>query len=569
MNFRFLLLALITVSFLFISCEADIDLSKISNDITLHPELIIPVGGASITLGQIILKNDSSGRLQVGEDQEINYIRIDSAEIKFPVINFLQNSIGLKKDYNLSPYYVIVLPANTPIPTINKEEYINFGINVMNNSDRIDSIHVSSATISVNIDISPDLINIQPKDLNFTIEFPDGKIRMLDKKSSSIIFSPVGFSIPQDFVIKDFMMNVAGGETGIPVKIKIDAISGVSPLLIGPGSLISYTIKFKQLDYFAVYGNFKSNFNLQNTFEQHMDIDNDLPNGSLKFTNPQVQLSATSNIGTYLNFQIDYIKAYQSSNKNINSVFASFNGNQSTNIPLKVKPVTPGESVRIVFPTLDKDWGDTNQLFDYDDQTMPDMLQYKFSATVDSTLNDQSKTPSFITSDSKIKVVLKTILPLSFSKGTYYEYQDSIKNLFVVIANALNQTPYDNISSTTLVLNIANGLPVNTTFTFEIADSLGHPILTDFEKKYVIKSGIVDVNGIVQPGKETKQTVLVSVSKEQLAILRKAKAIFYKIRIDGNDVNSNIHFTKLNTFDVKVGLFVKGDLNTNLSTKAQ
>lgn len=569
MNIRFLFLVLISVSVLFISCEADIDLSKISNDISLHPELIIPIGGATVTLGQIILKNDSSGRLQVGEDQEINYIRLDTTEFKFSTINFLQNSLELKRNYNLSPYSIFVFPANTPIPTISNDEYINLGINTNKSNDRIDSIYIKSATISVNIDHSSDLGNIQPKDLNFTIEFPNGTIRKLDKSSSTISFSPSIFGISENFVISDFMLSTAGGESGIPVKIKIDAKSNNSPLFLSPGSFISYAIRFIQLDYVTAYGNFKSNFNLQNTYEQHIDIDDDLPNGSLKFTNPQVYISATSNIGTYLNFRIDYIKAYKSSNINLNSIFASFNGNKSVNIPLKVRPLIPGKTVEFELPTLDKDWGSTNQLFEFEDETMPDIMQYKFSATVDSALNNQLKIPSFITSDSKIKVVLKTIIPMSFSKGTYYEYQDSIKNLFLIIANGLNQTPYNNISSTTLVFNITNGLPVNTTFTFEMTDSIGQPILTDFEKKYVIKSGIIDINGIVQPGKETKQTVLVSVSKDQLVILRKAKTIFYKVRIDGNDINSNIHFTKFNTFDVKVGLFVKGDLNTNLSSKAQ
>lgn len=571
MNFRFLFSVLFSfsVSVFITSCEADIDLSNISTDISLHPELIIPIGGASVTLGQIILKNDSTGRFQVGEDSEINYTRVDTSEFKFPAINFLMNSLDLKKNYNLSPYNVLTFPANTLLPAISEDEYISLGINASKNGDRIDSILVKSATISVKIDISPDLGSINPKDLNFTIEFPNGRIRKLDKSSSTISFSPGRFGAAENFVIKDFMMSTAGGETGIPIRVKIDAKSGVSPLFLSPGSIISSTIKFTQLDYVVAYGNLKSNFSLPNFYEQHIDIDDDLPNGLLKFANPQVRISATSNIGTYLNFQIDYVKAYQSSNTDFNSIFASFNGSRSTNISLKDKPVIPGKTVEFELPTLDKDWGGTNHLFDFDDETMPDMLQYKFSASVDSVLNSQSKTPSFITSDAKIKVVLKTIIPLSFSKGSYYEYQDSIKNLFVLIANALNQTPYNNISSTALVMNVTNGLPVNTTFTFEMTDSIGHPILTDFEKKYIIKAGSVDLNGIVQPGKETKQTIVATVTKDQLVILKKAKAIVYKIRIDGNDVNSNIHFTKFNTFDVKAGLFIKGDINANLSPNTQ
>jgi len=118
-------------------------------------------------------------------------------------------------------------------------------------------------------------------------------------------------------------------------------------------------------------------------------------------------------------------------------------------------------------------------------------------------------------------------------------------------------------------LNISNGLPVKTTFTFELIDSLGYKLQTTFEKKYVIAAGKVDANGLVQPGQETKQTLQIVVTKEQLSILKKAKTIRYIVRIEGEELNSNIHFTKWNTFDLKVGLFVKGDINTTIGTKTQ
>jgi RNase P/RNase MRP subunit p29 len=79
----------------------------------------------------------------------------------------------------------------------------------------------------------------------------------------------------------------------------------------------------------------------------------------------------------------------------------------------------------------------------------------------------------------------------------------------------------------------------------------------------------VDGNGIVQSGKETKQSIQLVVTKDQLDVLKKARVFKYKVRVDGNDINSNIHFIKSNTFDLKAGLFVKGDVSTTLGTKTQ
>jgi len=566
MNFRFLFLVIIFFTILFVSCEADVDLSNISNEVSLHPDLIVPIGAASVSLGQIISKNDSSGRFLIGDDSEINYFRIDSSEFKFPVLNLLQNSKELIKNINLTPLGIVV-PPNSTLPTVSFNDIIDLGINNDKNVDRIDSILVKSAIISIIIDVSSDLESINPYDLTFSIVFPNGKIRMLNGNSSTINFKPIGYGIPSDIVLSNFMMSTSGKESELPIEVMLNAKTGALPLILSSASKVVNKISFKQLDYSVVYGNFKSGFNLSNSFQQGIDLDNDLSTGLLKFANPQVYISAISNVGMYLNFRIDYIKAFLSTNQNVNPVFADFNGSKFTDFELKRKPAYPGDTVHLNLPTLNKDWGATNLFFE--DESKSDMLQYNFTASVDTLSALNEKLPSYITSDAKIKVKINTIIPLNFSKGSYYEYTDTISNIFVAIANALNQFPYSNITSTALILNITNGLPVKTSFTFDLTDSLGKVLPTSFEKNYVIEAGKVDGNGIVQPGKETKQNLQLVVTKEQLEILKKARDLTYKVRIEGNDINSNIHFVKSNTFDLKAGLFVKGDVNTTISTKTQ
>jgi len=566
MNFRFLLLLSVFFSILFVSCEADIDLNNISNDISLHPDLIVPVGGANVSLGQLLSANVSLSKYLTVDDSEINYQRVDSSEFKFPVLNFLANSKELDRNITLGLPGMFIL-SNSMLPTIAVTDTVNLGLNTGNNGDRVDSILVKSATICVVINVSPDLASINPGNLQFSIVFPNGKIRMLNGNSSTINFKPTGYGIPYDVVLSNFMMNITGRDKGIPIEIRLDAKTGALPLVLCSTSSVTDKISFKQLDYSVVYGTFKSGFNLSNSFKQGIDFDKNLPNGLLKFANPQVFISAISNVGMYLNFKINLIKTYISTDLNVNPVFANFNGSPDVNIELKKKPSNPGDTVHLIFPTLNKDWGGTNLLFE--NESKPDMLQYDFTASVDSLSTAKDKSPSFITSDAKIKVVLKTVIPLSFSKGSYYEFCDSIPNIFVGISNALNKFSYTKIASTALILNVINGLPVRTSFTFDLTDSLGKVLPTTFVKSYVIQGGKVDGNGIVLPGKENKESIQLVVTNEQLDVLKKARVLKYKVRIDGNDINSNIHFITSNTFDLKVGLFVKGDVNTTLGTKTQ
>jgi len=558
------LLFLVFISVLFVSCEADIDLNNISKDVSLHPDLIVPIGGASVSLGQIIANNDTTGKFIIGDDSEINYLSVDKYEFKIQPIDLLKNSKELTKDIKLAPSGAI-LPPNSILPPLSVTDFVNLGINFNKNADRIDSVHVKSATLSVTITLSPDLVGINPNDMKFTLVFPNGKIRMLDGSSSSQTFTPTAFGLSTNLVISNFNISTSGGESGIPIEIRVDAKTGALPLILTPTSAITCKINFTQQEYSVVYGNFKTSYNLPYLLEQRLDLNKDLTNGLLKFANPQVNITAISNVGAYLNFKIDYIKSYLSTNPNVTAAFANFNGKQSTSIELGRKPKNPGDTIRCILRTFDKDWGRTNLLFE--NEFKPDRVEYKFTVNVDTLLSSKDETPDFLTSDAKINLVVKTIIPLNFTKGSYYQFKDSISNVFSVISNALNQ--YPEITYTALVLNISNGLPVKATFTFELVDSLGNLLPTNIEKSYMIAAGKVDANGLVQPGHETKQTLQIEVTKEQLSTLKKAKTIRYTVRIDGENLTSNIHFTKLNTFDIKVGLFVKGDINTTIGTKTQ
>ena len=219
------------------------------------------------------------------------------------------------------------------------------------------------------------------------------------------------------------------------------------------------------------------------------------------------------------------------------------------------------------FKTFDKDWGETDKLFE--NIAKPDRVEYKFSASVNETLVHNDPTPSFITSDAKFKVKIDTRIPFYLSKGSYYEFHDTIPNVIEAIASKIDSTFQNAVNQTALVLNVKNGLPVNASLSLKFIDSSGNEVVSDLKKTYSVLSGKVDSQGVVQPGNETNQILIVSVTKAQLTQLKKANSLVYTVRIDGKSVSSNIHFTQWNTFDLQVGLFVKADLNVKAKVVTQ
>jgi len=409
MNSKLIAFFIFFSSFLLSSCEVGIDLNNISHEIALQPSVVVPIGSASISLGQFLFHNTNNPDIDFSDSTELSYIQYDSTEISFSNLN---------------------LPTN------------------------------------------------------------------------------------------------------------------------------------------VVYGNLDPNLKAGGTYKQSLNFNKYFPTGILHFSNPTVDINLLSNIGTYLSFQIDYIKAYNSSDTTI-ATYGWFN-NHTTNIlsdQFDSKPKVPGAWVTKSLPTLDKGNGETNNIFDTENKY--NQVQYKFSVWINQSLVDKDVTPSFITSDQKVKVRMTTRIPFQFDAGSYYEYFDTIPNAFNQIASALSTYANNSIDTAQIVMNIKNGLPVNTQLSLSFLDSLGAKVNTDFKEIYTIDSGTVDTNGIVRTGNEHKEVLLFSITKSQLAILKKAKKMAYSVRFDGQNIGDNIHFIKSNTFDLNVGLFVKGDLSGNLSKISQ
>ncbi|NDP21022.1 MAG: hypothetical protein GZ091_08080 [Paludibacter sp.] len=547
---------LISVAFLFCLCEADIDIHNISNEISIQPSIIIPIGTVKIDIWDFLINNKIDG-FAADEENNIYFQETDTSEFKFKKIELNVNQAVLVKSISLYPEGVLKILPFSEFPVKTDKGFIDLGFNSNTKVQRIDSLEISKA--SLNFKISEfSLERLKPSNLQITLRFPEKTIRKLDGSSPDIIFSPTTLGNSTKILMSNFVLNTKDEAKGIPVEIKIAVKTGSTSLILDENSTITCMLNFDEIDYKVAYGYFKPEITDNQMIQKFINLNKILPNGRMKFINPQLELSVASNIGSYLSFNIEYIKAIRMDNTTVEPVYAWFDQHSSNSmiVNMEEKPKFPGEVVTKLMPTINQNWGETNALFE--SEIMPDVIEYKFSVSVNEELTRNDRTPQFITSDAMIKAFLKTIIPMQFNKGTYYVFEGKFDNVFDEVDKALDRLSKNNINSSSLILEIKNGLPVKSKFIIEVLDSFGNIVPTDFIKVYDINSAEVDKDGVVQTGRESNQIVSISVTKAQLKILRGAKTITYRIVIDSEQDDSKIQFTKLNTFDLKVGILVNG-----------
>jgi hypothetical protein len=548
-------------TFLFYSCDADVDIHNISGEVSLRPDLIIPLGGANLTIGEMLKNYFPNGKIQAANDSnEVIYISEDSAEFTYRDINFLNNINQISRTYFPSPATAIVLQPNENMPVMKSVETFNLGINEDSADDKFDSIKVSSAIVNLTFNVSSDLTNIDPSHFRIKLTFPPENFRFENGTQNSLTFTPANFGQPLSLELNNFVLSTAN-KSEYPVYVTVESTTGDIPIVLTQNSSYTCNFNFSRFDFSVAYGRF-SYRKISSVILRNINLGNALPNGILKLANPQVKINVLSNIGSYLSFYIDYIKAYETES-NVDYAWFDNHTTNSATFSLGIKPTLPGHWISKDIPTLNKDYGETNQLFE--DSVKPNYVEYKFSASIDSVLTKQDPTPQFITPDAKIKLKISTTIPFYLNSGSYYEFNDTIQNIFKTVAETIDKLPKNTIDTVALVLNVKNGLPVSTNLKINLLDSIGNTINTDFIKEYTIKSGIVDVYGTVLSGKESNQLITIQVSGNQLNELKKAHAIAYVVRLNGEDLNSKIHLKSTNTFNLKAGLFVSTKISTNVA----
>lgn len=537
-------LVIFLISFgMFTSCMNDVDLSDISDELKIDQSLVLPIGEATITLEEVI-KQINQPEL-IGFDNDKIFVHMnDSLEWSFRDITLLGVVNPLEQTIYPSPSGITPIPANTTLPTIERNENIELNFNTDISVQRVDRVIANSATL--NVEISKENIDIDPSNVKISLVFPNN-VFYFEDGTSTIEYTPSSFGVAADVPVPSFTIFTINSANAIPVTVKLDVRTGNNPIILSPTSSFTIKVKFSNIDFRVAFGYFTPTLSgvAQEEIVELGDFTEGFPKGMLRLADPSITFSIKNYLGIRMGLHIDEIKAYRKDEPAYTPIFATFKDNNTSTLKAINAAGEFGDFGPTEF-TLDKDSGKLDMLFDK--ELLPNMLSYKFSVT-----NIGVNRTDWVFPGAKIKVGFDVKVPLNLKADSYVELNDTIKD--IDLSETLKE---DYIERATLVLTITNGLPIGADFTMKLLDATGNEIETTIEKNYVIEAPNVDNNGLVIKSELTEKIIRIEVLKSQLAALRNTKNIAFVVRVEGKQ-DKPINFEKTNSFGVKLGVFVKAD----------
>lgn len=532
-------------SLLFAGCYR-IDLAEISDEISLPSSLAIPLGNARISLNKLIDKLELDDMINIEQtESDINLKISESVDFSFKQIELSNTSfepLSFTYDFdNLPPGYDFQTSGSL-------QHQFTIQINSTPTEERIDSVILSTFKVELSL---PVLNEVEINKLEVITEFEEESVVQLDANGNVVAgkvtrtFRPTSGATSTTFIYQDIKVKPnSNNELNLLVTVKtVDN----QMMTFNSNSKIGFQYEVQEVDYEIAYGKFPAAIATRDAKQQPIDLS--MLDG-MRFANPQLNISLESNIGTYLRFNIDTIRAYREGDVE-NAVFAKFNGKHDIHIDVDERPMKPGDIITKKLDTFDRNNGEIDKLFDTN--PTPNVLDYIFSV---GTYEKPGETaPQFLTKDAELSVLVEGIIPLHFKKDSYIEMKDTMN---IGLDSLFNDN--DILEEATLRLTIENGLPLD--IDLKIADFLnekGNSLTTSIEKDYLIKAPEVNADGTVKT--TSKQKIDIKLTKAQFEEISKADRLVYNIKAH-QEQGQEIHFRPQDFFDIRLGIFVKGDIST-------
>ncbi len=555
--------------FIFSSCVTDYDFFDVSTDIKIDQSLVLPIGEGSVSVDDILRKVGLPDKIDT-TNSIISYV--DSFKFEF-------NYADLNKADTIKPFQKFLylptpkIPANVVLNLPPFDASIEMNVNQNTTNEHIDRVVLNSAKMKITLEVSPDLQSISPSDVSVDFLFPQDVVTFSDNTSTN--FQPTAYGEP-GFVPIGKTTIILNGSNVIPLKIKVNIKSQSTDTPLQPDSYVLLKMNFVDVDLARVYGLFDVHLDDENVFDLGVNFDDFIPNSLIKIANPQLNLSATSNVGMNFDLNIDYLKAYNSSTPS--NVFEAVFDNPKTGTRSKSYsdvfegPQVYGDWVTKNFSQFNNVNGEFDKVFDR--RPYPNVLAYKASLSTNA-----ARVSNFISNDNKTNVSLRLNVPFQLKEDSYFTLTDTIKDLNI-------GTTLDQIDSAILVLTLKNGFPLKAKYRMtywksaaanDTVTAIGGTINTvednsqlgNITSEYLVRSAKVDANGFVN--EVIPQEIKIMLNKAQIEALKSTRFIIFSLYltgderdVDGSATSFPISFTTRNNFGVKLGLFVKANSIINL-----
>ena len=566
MNKSFILYIIFFLVFFATSCVSDFDFSDVSTDVLIDESLVFPVSEGNVSVQDLLKEFGLPDHIDTTNSQ-ISYVDSFNFDFSYDKLELADTIKPFQKLLYLSPIPLFI-PASFPIdiPSFNAD--IEMSVNENISKECVDSVFINSAKFKIIVEVSPDLQNISPSDFSVEFLFSDDVMKFYNR--TSLLFYPSEYGVPGYINVQGFKVSLNKSSV-IPLDIKVYLKTQSSPIIITPDSYVKIRMDFVDVDLSRVYGQFNENLADSYIYDTEVDLDGFIPNSFIQLSNPKLDISMTSNVGIDIKLDVNHLKAFNSgtpANK-FEAVFVNPDTGISSNSfsDTFIGPQLYGDWVTKNFNQFNNVNGEFDKIFDK--KPYPNMLEWDVAM---STI--PSRTSNFISVDNKTKLKLKVTIPLQLKEDSYFTLTDTIKDIDV-------GDKLDAVDTAILVLKLKNGFPLRakyrmtfwkSNFANDTIPAFGgevNTILDDSESgnltsQYIITSANVNDDGFVT--EVVPQSIKIILNKLQVDALKQTKFIVFSLYLTGDKkdilgtmTSYPISLTTMNNFNVKLGLFIKGN----------
>ncbi len=332
----------------------------------------------------------------------------------------------------------------------------------------------------------------------------------------------------------------------IEYKLKLDQARGTVP---AGYPILNFTMNTIDLDFKAIYGFLgKMNFRI-GPQENPIDFFTELKAGTFHFTEPRLQFNFENSFG--MPVQIVTTDLYSTSQ-----------GGTTTEISGPGLPL-PGNEWIINYPAIE-DLGkavDDSMIINYDEANLVEVIDaspVSISFGMEAGTNPQvEETFNFVTSESRLNVISKLILPIA-GYTEFMNIEDSVMYEF----SDFFQNPPEEIKSLSLRLNFINGFPVDISSQIYFLDESGNVVDSVFNSEYTIDAGQdLDGDGLVDPVES--DPVEVEFPREKIDNMVLSRYFYFKGRLNTHNSDIPVPYKFYSFYFLDVYMGVIGDLELN------
>lgn len=545
----------VVVTLFTVACTTDLDLGNLG-DQSLNPSIVLPLGEANATMLDIAkeIKSENFGYDEAGNYAYLHYfdsILFNTDSVLRKHIFKEVNSYNFEFSEAATPDIVNTYPLNVPngVPAVFEHTY-NYDLGY-NESDggtvvqRIDSIKVAKAKLKMVIRIEG-ITGISPTNaMRLELRLPD--ISTLANQTFIYSITSNSFTLEENITNAIFKMYQQDQKSNIRLQMKYIARG---PITVSDNYKIAHNAKFEEIDYIKAWGFFNRTEELTGDFiktalPEEFIKDVGLWKNRLLFHNPLVNVKVNSNVGIPLQINVNYIKATDANNQ---SVYADFNGSQSTSIPV---PQATENQIATATTVFDRNNGKTNRLFTINPKT----IDYKFGLKVDNQKVNQGGiyAKHFAQLPVKTNMYIDVKLPFTFDPTSEYIHYDTIAlddKLDVVI----NRPEEFVLNVLHLNLDCENALPIQAIADAICLDTLGQELYR--KEGFKIGAPKVDAQGFTT--EPWKGILTLNFEKGDIKNILETKKIVLKVTAKGYDSNAMINARLTDYLKIKASVFANG-----------